>query len=81
MLVGQENAGWRLITTQLNHERVMLRASRKIAGLYDRVHAWASSPARMASCPSIATMCGARSADQGDLADQRTAQLAGRRRR
>ena len=24
MLVGEENAGWRLITTQLNHERVML---------------------------------------------------------
>ena len=24
MLVGEENGGWRLITTQLNHERVML---------------------------------------------------------
>jgi hypothetical protein len=24
MLVGEENEGWRLITTQLNHERVML---------------------------------------------------------
>ena len=24
MLVGEENQGWRLITTQLNHERVML---------------------------------------------------------
>ena len=44
MLVGGENAGWRLITTQLNHERVMLGPAGKIAGLYDRVHAWASKP-------------------------------------
>lgn len=44
MRVGEENAGWRLITTQLNHERVMLGPAGKIAGLYDRVHAWASKP-------------------------------------
>ena len=44
MLVGQENAGWRLITTQLNHERVMLGPAGKIAGIYDRVHEWASKP-------------------------------------
>lgn len=44
MLVGQENAGWRLITTQLNHERVMLGPAGKIAGIYDHVHAWASKP-------------------------------------
>jgi alkylation response protein AidB-like acyl-CoA dehydrogenase len=44
MLVGEENAGWRLITTQLNHERVMLGPAGKIAGVYDRVHAWASKP-------------------------------------
>jgi alkylation response protein AidB-like acyl-CoA dehydrogenase len=44
MLVGEENAGWRLITTQLNHERVMLGPAGKIAGLYDRVHGWASKP-------------------------------------
>ena len=44
MLVGEENAGWRLITTQLNHERVMLGPAGKIAGLYDRVHAWAAKP-------------------------------------
>jgi alkylation response protein AidB-like acyl-CoA dehydrogenase len=42
-LVGQENAGWRLITTQLNHERVMLGPAGRIGGLYDRVHAWASA--------------------------------------
>ena len=44
MLVGQENAGWRLITTQLNHERVMLGPAGRIAGIYDRVHEWASKP-------------------------------------
>jgi alkylation response protein AidB-like acyl-CoA dehydrogenase len=44
MLVGEENAGWRLITTQLNHERVMLGPAGKVAGIYDRVHGWASKP-------------------------------------
>ncbi|MCW2496909.1 acyl-CoA dehydrogenase family protein, partial [Jatrophihabitans sp.] len=44
MLVGEENAGWRLITTQLNHERVMLGPAGRLAGLYERVHAWASVP-------------------------------------
>src|SRR6202046_280888 len=45
--VGEENAGWRLITTQLNHERVMLGPAGRIAALYDRVRDWAdgrSSP-------------------------------------
>ncbi|MFD6155965.1 acyl-CoA dehydrogenase family protein [Nocardia sp. NPDC060256] len=41
MLVGAENAGWRLITTQLNHERVGLGPSGKIEQLYDRVRDWA----------------------------------------
>lgn len=44
MVVGEENAGWRLITTQLNHERVMLGPAGKVAAVYDRVHAWASKP-------------------------------------
>jgi hypothetical protein len=44
MLVGEENAGWRLITTQLNHERVMLGPAGRIAGLHARVHEWASRP-------------------------------------
>ncbi|MEU5263218.1 acyl-CoA dehydrogenase family protein [Amycolatopsis sp. NPDC021455] len=42
-LVGRENGGWRLITTQLNHERVMLGPAGRIGGLYDRVHAWAAA--------------------------------------
>ncbi|WP_232680212.1 acyl-CoA dehydrogenase family protein [Nocardioides sp. R-C-SC26] len=41
MLVGEENQGWRLITTQLNHERVMLGPAGRIEGLRDRIVAWA----------------------------------------
>jgi 3-oxo-4-pregnene-20-carboxyl-CoA dehydrogenase beta subunit len=44
MLVGEENAGWRLITTQLNNERVMLGPAGRTAGIYDRVHDWAAKP-------------------------------------
>jgi 3-oxo-4-pregnene-20-carboxyl-CoA dehydrogenase beta subunit len=40
MRVGEENAGWRLITTQLNHERVMLGPAGRIAVLHDRVRSW-----------------------------------------
>jgi 3-oxo-4-pregnene-20-carboxyl-CoA dehydrogenase beta subunit len=57
MLVGQENAGWKLITTQLNHERVMLGPAGKVAGIYDRVHAWASKPGSNGMTPI----------DQGDV--------------
>lgn len=41
MLVGEENAGWKLITTQLNHERVMLGPAGRVGGLYDRIKKWA----------------------------------------
>ena len=41
MRVGEENAGWRLVTEQLNHERVMLGPAGRIAALYDRVSGWA----------------------------------------
>ncbi len=40
MLVGEENQGWKLITTQLNHERVMLGPAGRIEGLRDNVRAW-----------------------------------------
>jgi 3-oxo-4-pregnene-20-carboxyl-CoA dehydrogenase beta subunit len=40
--VGAENSGWRLITTQLNHERVMLGPAGKLAALHDRVLSWAA---------------------------------------
>ncbi len=42
MLVGEENQGWKLITTQLNHERVMLGPAGRIEGLRDRVADWAA---------------------------------------
>lgn len=42
MRVGAENQGWRLVTTQLNHERVMLGPAGRLGALYDRVRDWAS---------------------------------------
>ncbi|MEV6236175.1 acyl-CoA dehydrogenase family protein [Lentzea sp. NPDC051838] len=42
MRVGEENKGWRLITTQLNHERVMLGPSGRLGALISRVHDWAA---------------------------------------
>jgi alkylation response protein AidB-like acyl-CoA dehydrogenase len=39
--VGEENAGWRLVTEQLNHERVMMGPAGRLAALHDRVRAWA----------------------------------------
>jgi 3-oxo-4-pregnene-20-carboxyl-CoA dehydrogenase beta subunit len=44
MLVGEENGGWKLITTQLNHERVGLGPAGRVAGIYEQVHGWASQP-------------------------------------
>jgi alkylation response protein AidB-like acyl-CoA dehydrogenase len=40
--VGEEDKGWRLITTQLNHERVMLGPSGRLGALLERVHSWAA---------------------------------------
>lgn len=42
MRVGAENEGWRLVTTQLNHERVMLGPAGRLGALYERVHGWAA---------------------------------------
>ena len=42
MLVGEEHAGWKLITTQLNHERVMLGPAGRIEGVRDQVRDWCS---------------------------------------
>ncbi|WHU47854.1 acyl-CoA dehydrogenase family protein [Gordonia sp. L191] len=44
MSVGEEGGGWRLITTQLNHERVMLGPAGRIEGLAARVRRWAQRP-------------------------------------
>jgi alkylation response protein AidB-like acyl-CoA dehydrogenase len=43
MRVGEENAGWRLITTQLNHERVMLGPAGRLAAMHERVRDWADA--------------------------------------
>jgi alkylation response protein AidB-like acyl-CoA dehydrogenase len=48
MRVGPENGGWRLITTQLNHERVMLGPAGRIAVLHDRVRDWAAARSLLA---------------------------------
>ena len=57
MLVGEENNGWKLITAQLNHERVMLGPAGRIGGLYDKIHSWASRPgpdgARPLDAPAV----------------------------
>jgi alkylation response protein AidB-like acyl-CoA dehydrogenase len=42
MRVGAENDGWRLITAQLNHERVMLGPAGRIAAMTERVREWAA---------------------------------------
>ncbi|MFC3995119.1 acyl-CoA dehydrogenase family protein [Nocardiopsis sediminis] len=42
-VVGQVNQGWRLITEQLNHERLTLGPSGNIAHLYDRFLHWATA--------------------------------------
>lgn len=42
MLVGELNGGWKLITSQLNHERLGLGSwSDKVAGLFRKVYLWA----------------------------------------
>ena len=45
MRVGAENAGWGLITAQLNHERVMLGPAGRLGVLHRRVRDWAASQA------------------------------------
>ena len=39
-LVGGENAGWKLITSQLNHERVTICSPGMLENAYDQVLAW-----------------------------------------
>ena len=53
MLVGAENEGWRLITTQLNHERVMLGPAGRLEGLRDLVVGWARDRAAPDGTPLL----------------------------
>ena len=73
MRVGEENAGWRLVTAQLNHERVMLGPAGRIAALHDRVRGWAE---RAGAAGPARRPAGA-GPDLRQPADQRAAQLAG----
>ena len=57
MLVGEENQGWKLITTQLNHERVMLGPAGRIEGLRDRVVDWATK-AGVVDRPDVGQLLG-----------------------
>jgi alkylation response protein AidB-like acyl-CoA dehydrogenase len=52
-VVGKEDQGWTLITTQLNHERVMLGPAGRIGGLYDRVREWAAARATPDGTPLL----------------------------
>ena len=53
MLVGELNGGWKLITTQLNHERIGLAAhSAEAFVYYDNVVAWAADTPAGGSDPA-----------------------------
>ncbi|WP_216694383.1 acyl-CoA dehydrogenase [Dietzia psychralcaliphila] len=41
MVVGEVDGGWKMLTTQLNHERVMLAPSGRPGGYYDGLADWA----------------------------------------
>ncbi len=45
-LVGGENRGWKLITSQLNHERVTICSSGMLEGTFDAVLRWARETKR-----------------------------------
>ena len=45
-LVGGENKGWKLITSQLNHERITLCSSGMIEGTFENVLRWARETKR-----------------------------------
>ena len=45
MLVGELNKGWKLITSQLNHERLGLGSwADRVVGMFRRVYTWAKTP-------------------------------------
>lgn len=44
MVVGEVNGGWKMLTTQLNHERVMLAPAGRLGLYLDKLLAWAQRP-------------------------------------
>ncbi|OJF14774.1 acyl-CoA dehydrogenase family protein [Couchioplanes caeruleus] len=53
MRVGPENGGWRLLTTQLNHERVMLGPAGRLAAFHTRVRAWVGAHPGLRDEPDV----------------------------
>ncbi|WP_333618069.1 acyl-CoA dehydrogenase family protein [Dietzia sp.] len=51
MVVGEVDGGWKMLTTQLNHERVMLAPAGRMGLYLDRLRAWASTPAPDGGAP------------------------------
>ena len=44
MVVGEVDGGWKMLTTQLNHERVMLAPAGRLGLYLDRLRRWADTP-------------------------------------
>lgn len=44
MVVGEVDGGWKMLTTQLNHERVMLAPAGRLGLYMDRLRNWAQHP-------------------------------------
>lgn len=44
MVVGEVNGGWKMLTTQLNHERVMLAPAGRLGLYLDKLLGWAQRP-------------------------------------
>ncbi|GGQ72448.1 acyl-CoA dehydrogenase family protein [Couchioplanes azureus] len=53
MRVGPENGGWRLLTTQLNHERVMLGPAGRLAAFHTRVRDWVQARPGLRDEPDV----------------------------
>jgi hypothetical protein len=61
MLVGELHGGWKLITDQLNHERLGLGSwADKVFAPFRRVLLWAKAPTNKAGAPSTSPGCAVR---------------------
>lgn len=53
MIVGGLNQGWKMITSQLNHERIMLAPAGRLEGLRDLVSQWAATRTDVSGTPLL----------------------------
>lgn len=51
MVVGEVNGGWKMLTTQLNHERIMLAPAGRLGLYLDKLQAWANRPGADGTAP------------------------------